>query len=114
MLSSCVDLAAQNEPLYSNQPVVQLYQFGVPKELTTYTLSISPARITKCRFDTFGEKFGASDNKGDLHLWKFDSGVTPFLPPLQSLSCHSISTNDFIFLNSGSFLATAGSSSNHK
>lgn len=64
-------------------------------------------------FDPFGQKFGATDVKGDLHLWRFDSntiGSKPFL----SLTCHDKIARDFAFLGSSSVLATTGSSGDGK
>ncbi|TPX65121.1 hypothetical protein SpCBS45565_g05402 [Spizellomyces sp. 'palustris'] len=85
--------------------VVNLYQFGQPKELVTYT-SGTTARFTRCRFDPFGSRFGASDTKGDLSLWRFDASAQA-LSPAAVLACHAV-TNDFLFWKSSSLLATAG------
>ncbi|KAJ3017210.1 regulator of (H+)-ATPase in vacuolar membrane [Thoreauomyces humboldtii] len=92
--------------------VVQLYQFGQPRELVTYT-SGTTARFTRCRFDPFGVRFGASDSKGDVYLWRFDASSDASSPAMV-LTCHSSFTNDFTFLNSSSLLATAGVSTNHQ
>ncbi|KAJ3413506.1 regulator of (H+)-ATPase in vacuolar membrane [Chytridiales sp. JEL 0842] len=90
----------------TSEAVVRLYQFGQPKELLKYTTG-STARITKCRFDKFGARLGATDSKGNLHLWKFDASQQA-LKPSQVLKCHSVAANDFTFLNSSTILATAG------
>ncbi|KAJ3174760.1 regulator of (H+)-ATPase in vacuolar membrane [Geranomyces variabilis] len=92
--------------------VVQLYQFGQPKELVTYT-SGTTARFTKTRFDTFGVRFGASDSKGDVYIWRFDASADACKPAI-ALACHSSFTNDLAFLNSSSLLATAGVSTNNQ
>ncbi|KAG0089757.1 regulator of (H+)-ATPase in vacuolar membrane, partial [Podila epicladia] len=92
-------------------PCVTLWQFGQPKELNNYTGT--NAKVTKVHFDPFGQKFGATDVKGDLHLWRFDSntiGSKPFL----SLTCHDKIARDFAFLGSSSVLATTGSSGDGK
>ncbi|KAF9322115.1 regulator of (H+)-ATPase in vacuolar membrane [Podila horticola] len=92
-------------------PCVTLWQFGQPKELNNYTGT--NAKVTKVHFDPFGQKFGATDAKGDLHLWRFDSntiGSKPFL----SLTCHDKIARDFAFLGSSSVLATTGSSGDGK
>ncbi|KAJ3161107.1 regulator of (H+)-ATPase in vacuolar membrane [Geranomyces michiganensis] len=92
--------------------VVQLYQFGQPKELVTYT-SGTTARFTKTRFDPFGVRFGASDSKGDVYIWRFDASADACRPVI-ALACHSSFTNDLTFLNSSSLLATAGVSTNNQ
>ncbi|KAG0030111.1 regulator of (H+)-ATPase in vacuolar membrane [Podila clonocystis] len=92
-------------------PCVTLWQFGQPKELNNYTGTNT--KVTKVHFDPFGQKFGATDAKGDLHLWRFDSntiGSKPFL----SLTCHDKIARDFAFLGSSSVLATTGSSGDGK
>ncbi|KAF9585501.1 regulator of (H+)-ATPase in vacuolar membrane [Lunasporangiospora selenospora] len=88
-------------------PCVTLWQFGQPKELNNYTGT--SAKITKVHFDSFGQKFGATDVKGDLHLWRFDSH-TEGSKPFQSLHCHDKIARDFAFLGSSSVLATTGTS----
>ncbi|KAG0341180.1 regulator of (H+)-ATPase in vacuolar membrane [Podila humilis] len=92
-------------------PCVTLWQFGQSKDLNNYTGTNN--KITKVHFDPFGQKFGATDVKGDLHLWRFDSntlGSKPFL----SLNCHDKIARDFAFLGSSSVLATTGSSGDGK
>ncbi|KAF9420312.1 regulator of (H+)-ATPase in vacuolar membrane [Podila epigama] len=95
----------------ADHPCVVLWQFGQPRELNTYTGATS--KVTKVHFDSFGQKFGATDVKGNVHLWRFDSntvGSKPFL----SLACHDKMARDFAFLGSSSVLATTGSSSDNK
>ena len=89
---------------------MKLYQFGQKKELITYITGNS-ARLTQSKFDPFGVRFGATDTRGELHLWKFDSSLSG-QHPSQTIQCNSAITNDFTFLNSGTLLATAGVSSN--
>ncbi|KAI1317690.1 regulator of (H+)-ATPase in vacuolar membrane [Mortierella claussenii] len=89
-------------------PCVTLWQFGQPKELNNY--SGTTAKVTRVHFDSYGQKFGATDVKGDLHLWRFDSntvGSKPFL----SIQCHDKMARDFAFLGSSSVVATTGTSS---
>ncbi|KAJ3285428.1 regulator of (H+)-ATPase in vacuolar membrane, partial [Borealophlyctis nickersoniae] len=95
----------------STDATVQLYQFGQERELVSYS-SGTTARITRCRFDPFGARFGASDSKGHLYLWRFDAS-TQSLMPSQSLKCHSSAAHDFTFLSSATLLATAGVSSSY-
>ncbi|KAJ3020012.1 UNVERIFIED_CONTAM: hypothetical protein HDU68_010402 [Siphonaria sp. JEL0065] len=94
----------------NSESIVKLYQFGQKGDLVSYTSGTS-ARITKCRFDPFGGRFGCADAKGELRLWKFDA-TQQSLAPTQTLQCHSAITNDFAFINSSTLIATAGVSSN--
>ncbi|KAJ3063584.1 regulator of (H+)-ATPase in vacuolar membrane, partial [Rhizoclosmatium hyalinum] len=94
----------------NSEAIVKLYQFGQKGDLVSYSSGTS-ARITKCRFDPFGGRFGCSDAKGELRLWKFDA-TQQSLNPTQILQCNSAITNDFAFINSSSLIATAGVSSN--
>ncbi|KAJ3387748.1 regulator of (H+)-ATPase in vacuolar membrane [Entophlyctis sp. JEL0112] len=90
----------------STESIVKLYQFGQKGDLVSYS-SGTPARITKCRFDPFGGRFGCSDAKGELRLWKFDA-TEQSLHPTQVFVCNTAITNDFAFINSSTVLATAG------
>ncbi|KAF9350624.1 regulator of (H+)-ATPase in vacuolar membrane, partial [Mortierella sp. NVP85] len=88
-------------------PCVTLWQFGQSKELNNYTGTNS--KVTRVHFDSYGQKFGATDVKGDMHLWRFDSntvGSKPFL----TLNCHDTIARDFAFLGSSSVVATTGTS----
>ncbi|KAJ3101891.1 regulator of (H+)-ATPase in vacuolar membrane [Phlyctochytrium planicorne] len=98
------DLAAHLDA--TGEAVVKLFQYSQQRELVSYTTGCS-ARITKCRFDPFGIRFGACDTKGELHLWKFDSSEQALKPAL-NLACNTAITNDFTFLNCSTLLATAG------
>ncbi|KAF9114391.1 regulator of (H+)-ATPase in vacuolar membrane [Mortierella sp. AM989] len=92
-------------------PCVSLWQFGQPKELNIY--SGTSAKVTRVHFDSYGQKFGATDVKGDMHLWRFDSntvGSKPFL----TLNCHDKIARDFTFLGSSSVVATTGTSGDGK
>ncbi|KAI8610245.1 RAVE protein 1 C terminal-domain-containing protein [Chytriomyces sp. MP71] len=94
----------------NSESIVKLYQFGQKGDLVSYQSGTS-ARITKCRFDPFGGRFGCTDAKGELRLWKFDA-TQQSLNPTQVLQCNSAVTNDFAFVNCSTILATAGVSSN--
>ncbi|KAG0244016.1 regulator of (H+)-ATPase in vacuolar membrane [Mortierella sp. GBA43] len=88
-------------------PCVTLWQYGQPKELNSY--SGTNSKVTKVHFDSCGQKFGLTDIKGDMHLWRFDSntvGSKPFL----TLNCHDTIARDFAFLGSSSVVATTGTS----
>ncbi|KAG0303627.1 regulator of (H+)-ATPase in vacuolar membrane [Dissophora globulifera] len=88
-------------------PCVSLWQFGQSKELNHYTGT--SAKVTRVRFDSFGQKFGATDAKGDMHLWRFDSNVVGSKPFL-TLNAHDKIARDFAFLGSSSVVATTGTS----
>ena len=88
---------------------MHLYQFGQTQELNIYTAE-SEGRLTKCHFDPYGAKFGGSDSRGDMHIWKFDSSPSSIRPAITLNQCHNGAINDFTFLNSSSILATAGMS----
>ncbi|KAF9969031.1 DmX-like protein 1 [Actinomortierella ambigua] len=92
-------------------PSATLWQFGQPRELNTY--NGATGKVTKIHFDSFGQKFGATDVNGYMHLWRFDSntlGSKPFL----TLQCHNKIARDFSFLGSSSVLATTGQSVDNK
>ncbi|KAF9934084.1 regulator of (H+)-ATPase in vacuolar membrane [Mortierella alpina] len=94
-----------------NYPCVTLWQFGQSDALNNY--SGTSSKVTRVHFDSYGQKFGATDLKGDLHLWRFDSntiGSKPFL----SLNCHDKTARDFAFLGSSSVIATTGTSGDGK
>ncbi|KAG0233631.1 regulator of (H+)-ATPase in vacuolar membrane [Actinomortierella wolfii] len=107
-----------NFPLYLtghnpalDYPSATLWQFGQPRELNTY--NGATGKVTKIHFDSFGQKFGATDVKGYMHLWRFDSntlGSKPFL----TLPSHNKIARDFSFLGSSSLLATTGHSADNK
>ncbi|RUP50038.1 RAVE protein 1 C terminal-domain-containing protein [Jimgerdemannia flammicorona] len=90
-LTGC-DVSATN-------PSVILWQFGQDKELMSYHGSLGK----------FGQKFGAADAKGSLALWRFDSSLQAS-KPFYTMICHSKAARDFAFLDSSSFLVTAGTS----
>ncbi|KAF9354925.1 regulator of (H+)-ATPase in vacuolar membrane [Mortierella sp. AD094] len=92
-------------------PCVSLWQFGQPKELNTYSGTTS--KVTKVHFDSYGQKFGATDAKGDMHLWRFDSNTVGSKPYL-TLNCHDKIARDFSFLGSSSVVATTGTSGDGK
>jgi hypothetical protein len=52
-----------------------LWQFGHPSPMYLYRTANDNARITRVRFDPYGYKFGASDSKGEVHLFRFEAKV---------------------------------------
>ncbi|KAF9106062.1 hypothetical protein BGX29_010629 [Mortierella sp. GBA35] len=88
-------------------PCVTLWQFGQPRELNNY--AGTSAKLTRVHFDSYGQKFGATDIKGDMHLWRFDSNVVGSKPFL-TLHSHDKIARDFAFLGSSSVIATTGTS----
>lgn len=93
----------------SNDVSIQLYQFGDKRELLNFSVP-SEGYITKCRFDPYGARFGASDSKGTLFLWNFTHVLER---PVEMKNCHRGSISDFVFLNSNSMIATCAASGNH-
>jgi len=69
----------------------------------------SPPRPAKLHFNSTGSKFGMCDMAGGLTLWRFDADDESQLPFFW-MQTHTKRTLDFVFLNSGSFIATAGAS----
>ncbi|KAG0202623.1 regulator of (H+)-ATPase in vacuolar membrane [Mortierella sp. GBA30] len=86
---------------------VTLWQFGQSNELNYY--SGASSKVTRVHFDAYGQKFGATDIKGDLHLWRFDSNILGSKPFL-TLNCHDKIARDFAFLGSSSVIASTGTS----
>ena len=97
----------------------------------------SGARISKIHFNDSGSKFGYCDFGGVLSLWRFNSSPDGLHRPYvvrhntmvihrccwypnnlslslsQALQCHNKRAMDFAFLNAGSFISTAGISSDN-
>eukprot|EP01080_Neovahlkampfia_damariscottae_P007468 gene7468-11792_t len=91
---------------------VHLWKFGEVSPLRTYRTPKHP-RITSLNFEPLGYKFGASDKSGHTHLWKFDSSHTS-LRPFVSIPSHTSKCYDFCFIDSGSLVATVGTSGHSK
>ena len=105
-----LDLAGCGDTQTSDVKVL-LYQFGEPGEIVEYNAT-SDGSLTRCHFDPHGIRFGASDTRGDLHLWKFEANLSSRKPLVTLKSCHTAAINDFAFLNSSTVIATAGLSIN--
>jgi hypothetical protein len=96
--------------LHSPDVAVQLYQYGQENILNSY-FTESDGRLTGCHFDSYCARFGASDSRGSIFLWKFDTDPSSMKPASIIESCHKGPVNEFCFLNSSSIIATAGMSS---
>ncbi|KNC82863.1 hypothetical protein SARC_04863 [Sphaeroforma arctica JP610] len=91
---------------------VQMYLFS--QEGAQYEFQgIGKAAITSIRFDMFGNKFGACDQKGKFGMWRFGAEAQ-YHAPLRTVQAHTKFATDFTFLNSTSFVATGGSSVNSR
>eukprot|EP01134_Creolimax_fragrantissima_P007867 CFRG7867T1 len=91
---------------------IQLYLFS--QEGIQYEFQgIGRSPITSIRFDMFGNKFGVCDQKGMFGMWRFGTEAQ-YHSPLRTVQAHNKFTSDFAFLNSASFVATGGSSSNSR
>ncbi|KAJ5068508.1 rabconnectin-related [Anaeramoeba ignava] len=64
-------------------------------------------RITKLYFNQEGSRFGICDSTGQITLWDFDSQNSGFAP-FYTLDSFLHRVNDFLFVNSGSVIATLG------
>ena len=51
---------------------VQLWLFGLDESQFEYE-SPGTSRVTQLHFDMFGNKFGMTDQAGNLNLWRFGS-----------------------------------------
>ncbi|KAJ7385421.1 DmX-like protein 1 [Desmophyllum pertusum] len=89
---------------------IRMWEFGHAQEITSHRTSGSYQRVTRARFSPHGNKLGISDASGQLLLWQVSSTTTS-ADPFQTLKCHNKLTNDFEFVGSSSFIATAGHSS---
>eukprot|EP00727_Mastigamoeba_balamuthi_P008203 m51a1_g4003 putative dmX-like protein (2514) ;mRNA; f:526184-534711 len=93
---------------------VRLWQFLSAKELAAFQIlpQAQNAPVNRARFSPTGMRFGAVDKSGYFALWSFsagDSGV-----PFYKVMAHAREATDLAFLNSGSFIATAGSTNDPK
>jgi len=91
---------------------INLWQFNTTQSLATYRSPGTPA-ITKLHLNASGSKFGATDQSGNVALWRFDASESSLMPFL-NMQCHTKRANDFAFLNSGSVIATCGHSLSDK
>jgi len=114
---------------------VNLWLFNHEEAVLNYRKS--GARISKIHFNDSGSKFGYCDFGGVLSLWRFNSSPDGLHRPYvvrhntmvihrccwypnnlslslsQALQCHNKRAMDFAFLNAGSFISTAGISSDN-
>jgi WD40 repeat protein len=88
---------------------IYMWQYGLIAAIRTYREAQNTA-VTSLHFSRFGYKFGATDAAGTLTLWRFEASKDS-LRPFDVLKCHSGRATDFTFLDSGSMVATVGTSS---
>jgi hypothetical protein len=87
---------------------IHMWQYGMNHALRTYR-EPSNSSVTSLRFSRFGYKFGATDSSGNITLWRFEASKDS-LQAFDCMTVHSGRANDFAFLDSGSVVATIGSS----
>ncbi|KAK3717892.1 hypothetical protein QZH41_014895, partial [Actinostola sp. cb2023] len=90
---------------------VRMWEFGHPQQITAHRTAGSCQRVTRVHFSPYGNKVGISDASGQVLLWQVSSTGTSTNNPFMTLKCHNKQTNDFVFLSSASYIATAGHSS---
>jgi hypothetical protein len=72
--------------------------------------SLSSRRdIKKIQFDNLGQQMAACDTHGQLFMWKFSNLEREYA--YRELEAHDKGAKAVAFINSGSSIATAGSSS---
>eukprot|EP00012_Vannella_robusta_P011086 CAMPEP_0206195638 /NCGR_PEP_ID=MMETSP0166-20121206/7969_1 /ASSEMBLY_ACC=CAM_ASM_000260 /TAXON_ID=95228 /ORGANISM="Vannella robusta, Strain DIVA3 518/3/11/1/6" /LENGTH=488 /DNA_ID=CAMNT_0053612955 /DNA_START=243 /DNA_END=1706 /DNA_ORIENTATION=- len=104
------------EPYYLSASVageIHLWLYHHTEALLKY--KTGTASISKVRFNESGTKFGCCDADGNLSLFRFLPGVEATQPlPYWNFNVHNKRCGDFAFLNSGSWIATAGHSKNRR
>ncbi|XP_048584043.1 dmX-like protein 2 isoform X2 [Nematostella vectensis] len=90
---------------------VRMWEFGHAQQITAHRTAGTHQRVTRIHFSPYGNKVGISDLSGQLFLWQVSSTGTGSSNPYMTLKCHNKQMNDFVFLNSSSFIASAGQSS---
>eukprot|EP01126_Amoeba_proteus_P065670 TRINITY_DN9382_c0_g1_i2.p1 TRINITY_DN9382_c0_g1~~TRINITY_DN9382_c0_g1_i2.p1 ORF type:complete len:595 (+),score=114.41 TRINITY_DN9382_c0_g1_i2:522-2306(+) len=86
---------------------VKLWQWNIPTVVGTYPNNHSKSRVNSIRFSTSGTKFGACMNDGWISLWRW-SEQDDTVQPYRCIKCYSVQCRDMMFLNTGSYFATAG------
>eukprot|EP01135_Chromosphaera_perkinsii_P009258 Nk52_evm10s1705 gene=Nk52_evmTU10s1705 len=123
-LVTCMD-SHPTIPLYLTGGVdgaVNLWQFDQTHPLFEYSGGLSAggsatsgkSRVTSIKFSDLGNKFGTSDLKGDVTFYRLEAKKNDNTNPFLRINCHSKATNEFLFLNSCGFFASAGISSDMK
>ena len=87
---------------------VHMFQFGLARSVRTYRQP-NQAQVSHIHFTNEGYKFGVTDYTGSLLLWRFEANPGS-VNPYMNFQPHSTVARDFAFLDSGSMIATIGSS----
>jgi hypothetical protein len=68
------------------------------------------SKVTRVHFNHFGSKYGVAAD-GKLHLFQFGMNTASSSEAYQIVECYKRTLNDFVFVSSSSFIASAGLSS---
>ncbi|XP_070543555.1 dmX-like protein 2 isoform X2 [Ptychodera flava] len=93
---------------------VQMWEWGHSQKLQQHRTSGNYPKVTRMHFNPQGNKFGVTDDSGQLCLWQIGSLASAGPKPYLRLQCHNKTISDFVFVGSASLLATAGYSSDNK
>jgi len=94
----------------NNDGAIRIYEYGHSQPLQEPRSAGMAPRPTRLQFNSQGNKFGVTDIEGNLTLFQVGFGTNATKPYL-NMMCHNKSANDFVFISSSSFLASAGHSS---
>jgi len=103
-------------PLYltgSQDGSVQMWEWGHQQVVCMPRPPGMFAKVTRCRFSHYGNKFGVSDGDGNLSLWQVGL-ASQTNKSFCTLQCHNKIISDFVFLGSCSLIASGGLSSDAK
>ena len=90
---------------------VSLWAFGEEDTRAFYTETVDRSRgINRVRFNGLGDKFAACDQSGVVKFWQFSSHPAT-LDPYECIVTDCEAVKDTVFLNSGSVVALAGTTS---
>lgn len=93
---------------------VHLWEWGHSQKLYTHRTAGQFPKVSRIQVNDQGNKFGVSDENGQLCLWQMGMNNPVVTKPYWSMQCHSKMASDFVFLGSSSFLATAGLSNDNR
>ncbi|XP_078694772.1 dmX-like protein 2 isoform X2 [Branchiostoma floridae x Branchiostoma belcheri] len=92
---------------------VRMWEWGHAQQISIHRTAGYP-RVNRVRFNLQGNKFGVCDSEGYLSLWQLAVSSSATNKPFLTRQCHNKQTSDFVYINSSSFLSTAGHSSDHR
>eukprot|EP00118_Oscarella_pearsei_P012894 m.98391 g.98391 ORF g.98391 m.98391 type:complete len:2816 (+) comp36982_c1_seq1:67-8514(+) len=93
----------------SSDGTAHIWECGHSRSLATHKKLGN--RILRVHFNHFGNKYGVATDGGKLHLFQFAMNMGSTVRSYQTLPCQTRSLNDFTFVSSSSFIASAGMSS---